>query len=101
MTTIRKDPLFRLVSYALVLGAVVSGASGQILLAVLLAVAAFACLAVRLTFAIARSHPPHYLTHGSSLVADTVVLCAVDCDESLRSPCWERAGTAHGSGRFG
>jgi hypothetical protein len=57
MTTIRKDPLVRLVSYALALGAVVAGASGQILLAVLLGVAAFACLALRLTFAIQRGRP--------------------------------------------
>jgi hypothetical protein len=48
MTTIRKDPLFRVVSYALVLGAIVSAASGHVLLAALLGVAAFGCLAVRL-----------------------------------------------------
>ena len=54
MTTIRKDPLFRVVSYALLLGAIVSGALGQILLAALLGAAAFVCLLVRLTFAIQR-----------------------------------------------
>ena len=55
MTTIRKDPIpLRVVSYALALGAVVSGASGQIWLAISLGVSAFVCLALRLTFAFQR-----------------------------------------------
>ena len=54
MTTIRKDPLFRVVSYALLFGAMVSGALGKILLAALLGAAAFVCLLGRLTFAIQR-----------------------------------------------
>jgi hypothetical protein len=55
MTTSRRDPiLLRVVSYALALGAVVSGASGEIWLAAFLGVVAFTCLALRLTLAFQR-----------------------------------------------